>query len=1463
MWPQALQMSRDECRGILRRLELESYSNVISVFRAQGGLTENKAKLLEELRGIFHISQERHRAEARRVANDEQLCTIAEAISGPNTWQEWSREGRRSYPMLPRVAPQTALALIANNVAKETATENANLPYPADTAAAAIAAEHANTLSAIAGRESVEKAAWETKRDAYVVTEDPFKMPDIPSSSKKNLKRNISDSHTGSNKKRIVSDTSPIKQQQQQQQKQKQFHHITANSAQPTSPNMGSNIQKLYHNHNSKAAQNRINQMQQVQPKQKLATKKSAASAGAGSTGTVMPGTPGKRQATPAKSGRKSNLKLQEQKQLQLLQQQQHQEQQLAQSQQQLLPQTGLRSLQHIVGEGIDESYNETKYAQPLIAASKKDITKNLTKLQLPSVITSPTPMATAVSPTVLTSSMVSHTPSPSATSMNVLVSSSTRIDAPTSSNMSGVSLGGVGVNMPISPMIHNKTEKQLISTPVQKIILEDRLPPQLSSSSTTASVGTSVASAIVVSTASTFTQLQSTTTTPPQIMTLPQITAAATKLRAINTTILPPGTKLTTKKLTNAALLNTSAGGSNESNTILPSQTQVFSFIEANNANNINNNSSASNIQTSLAGPTHTPPAIIQLQSANNINENVMATTATTTITSSSSLPVQGKVLTTKLPVTLGGGATVAGGANVSSGGNTVNITKIETLNNGATLVGGAGGGCLSSNSNTLVGGTTTVVKNMGSTLLLSPNQTVGSSGNALFSTLTSGASVFRKSQFIKTGAIGISTSNTGKISGTFTSSNSGPQIISNIKLTPANTNTNISTISQTNQQNQQPTTAPFLQHQLKNISRTNVKISNGKVFIQSGATDGSSKGKLHSTLSHKILPKAVVSSGAGTSSQHQPPRVAIQNIQIIPAPLNSPGNLTANPFHTATSQSQTTRSASNTNTGGKKGNMNMVFVPSAGVRTTAGTITLAKNSGGSTVAATNKVQQTAQSSDTVKPNVVIIGASTAKSTINTPIKATTFFDNSNKYNLNTPISVGISNTIRSQMITEDTPVDILNMPIIVDSGDGTNITMGNNIGDTVTVLPTSLVESATQSQQQQPSTIILGATDWEMELDQATAVAAATKAAARSVCRRQASDNISGTDKQQKQQQQHQDKESIDGETIIIDDSFEDVIVEEQEDGDTDVGAETDGTVDGEAVGEGTGGEEGQEISEKAYTIFSGNESEGEALMAKQRETTVKLKVGRMQKPFNNNTNPSTTSAAVVAAVLSNDDSEPIEVIDDDDENEREEKRKKAQPAATITSVGDHKAQKGNENKFEKKINATNEHNEEGGNANTTGIECETDAGFDETIVADIDENTAIEYIEEDINTQLTHAVAKVDKVEEQCNIGAATKKATKIQSEVIVLGDNDAAPASPTSTLIIAAARTKLVTTPLSEATTTTLISQSKTQVDAVDDVGETGSSIAASCNLLTLNADKIENVSKTVINNNGSENIISPQ
>ncbi|XP_053695126.1 BRCA2-interacting transcriptional repressor EMSY [Sabethes cyaneus] len=133
MWPMKLDMTRDECRGVLRRLELESYSSIVSTFRAQGGLCKEKARILEDLRRQLHISQDRHKAEARRVANDEKLTTVAELISGPNTYQDWCREGRRTFPILPRTTPYTALTYIANTVCEQISRQNAKLPHPFET----------------------------------------------------------------------------------------------------------------------------------------------------------------------------------------------------------------------------------------------------------------------------------------------------------------------------------------------------------------------------------------------------------------------------------------------------------------------------------------------------------------------------------------------------------------------------------------------------------------------------------------------------------------------------------------------------------------------------------------------------------------------------------------------------------------------------------------------------------------------------------------------------------------------------------------------------------------------------------------------------------------------------------------------------------------------------------------------------------------------------------------------------------------------------------------------------------------------------------------------------------------------------------------------------------------------------------------------------------------------------------
>ncbi|XP_059049855.1 BRCA2-interacting transcriptional repressor EMSY [Achroia grisella] len=127
MWPMLLNMTRDECRRTLRRLELEAYSNMISVLRAQGPLEEKRKKLLEELRAVLHISHDRHSAEARRVSNDELLATIADQLAGPNTGLAWICEGRRRVPLLPRGIPQTMYTEIADKAAEINIAKNKEL----------------------------------------------------------------------------------------------------------------------------------------------------------------------------------------------------------------------------------------------------------------------------------------------------------------------------------------------------------------------------------------------------------------------------------------------------------------------------------------------------------------------------------------------------------------------------------------------------------------------------------------------------------------------------------------------------------------------------------------------------------------------------------------------------------------------------------------------------------------------------------------------------------------------------------------------------------------------------------------------------------------------------------------------------------------------------------------------------------------------------------------------------------------------------------------------------------------------------------------------------------------------------------------------------------------------------------------------------------------------------------------
>ncbi|XP_054167439.1 BRCA2-interacting transcriptional repressor EMSY-like isoform X2 [Oppia nitens] len=133
MWPMILDNTRDECKRSLRRYELEAYSAVVTALRAQGDLNKDKRKLLQDLCSLLSISLERHRAEIRRAVNDEKLNTIAHHMSGANTSTEWTIEGRRLIPLLPRLVPQTAFTGVANSVANEHLSRNQNILHPSET----------------------------------------------------------------------------------------------------------------------------------------------------------------------------------------------------------------------------------------------------------------------------------------------------------------------------------------------------------------------------------------------------------------------------------------------------------------------------------------------------------------------------------------------------------------------------------------------------------------------------------------------------------------------------------------------------------------------------------------------------------------------------------------------------------------------------------------------------------------------------------------------------------------------------------------------------------------------------------------------------------------------------------------------------------------------------------------------------------------------------------------------------------------------------------------------------------------------------------------------------------------------------------------------------------------------------------------------------------------------------------
>ncbi|XP_062120642.1 mucin-2 [Drosophila sulfurigaster albostrigata] len=903
MWPQTLQMSRDECRGMLRRLELESYSHIISVFRAQGSLSETKAKLLEELRQVFHITQERHCAEVRRAANDEQLCTIAENVCGPNTWQEWSREGRRPYPLLPRISPQTALSIVANDLAAKALAENAKLASPHETGANLGEAlrEQANYLMLKHGKHKYQE-------QPHVIMEEPFKVPDLPNEIKKaTLKRKENDAGEASkpNKKRNTQHDYRQQLQQGQQQQQQQI------AAQDEDGHVGHPVEQRP---SPRTMQQRYFYQQQQKHKQRLSSKKGAAHAAlannSGNLSSVAANT------KPAKSGRRRA-----QKQLQLQQkQQQEQQQQQQQQQHKVLLATTLPAATAAAAEPttpttmpqLQQHPNANHLVQPhveyILDEALKSVAASKLKTLSPVVQQSPTitPRSIVSSPVVFKDNKMSPT-----------------------------------------PQQQQQQPLPQLSTPVKKYIVEER---QASPTICTANLPLA-----------------------PQIISVQQI-AAPPKVRS--TTILPPGTKLTPKKI---QLLDKQPLPQTPTlpTVVSPStaQLRVIAYDQQQQQPSQHAISNLSSKATTAAAAATTPQKYI-------VEERVPSQTATPTSSQSQSQSI----------------------ATPLSSASAVNIIK---------------------------------------------NIPASSLNNTLITPLTNAMPVFRKATTSTVGAATVTASPVATAASPSTS-----QLLGNIKLSS-------SSIKQV------PSSA------LRNIK---ICSPNGKVFLP--AT------KLHAgSIIHKLNPNpsnptAAAAAGGTTVSKatvsvsnaalsptgHQlttptspqpaaQQRITIQKMQLLtPTQMTSGGVAKGKPTTLSVSKS------------------NLVFLPTSGMRA----VTLASS------AATSKPKTTSELLSTAKPNVLVIGPASATANAASSSSSTQQQQQQTVVAATTSIlgAAGKAKPTANQLITEDTPIDIINMPIIVASDNGAS-TEASPKTPAAKTAPTSMV--------------VLNATDWEMELDQASKASSA----------------------------------------------------------------------------------------------------------------------------------------------------------------------------------------------------------------------------------------------------------------------------------------------------------------------------------------------------------------------------------
>ncbi|CAF2715309.1 unnamed protein product [Rotaria sp. Silwood2] len=104
----------------IKNMAVNSYSQIISAFRAQGDLTENQLNILPVLQNTFGISRERHTAEVKRALYDEQLSEIATSINPSSNTTNWEIEANYACPTIVHRPPNTKSIQLAEHVLQTT-----------------------------------------------------------------------------------------------------------------------------------------------------------------------------------------------------------------------------------------------------------------------------------------------------------------------------------------------------------------------------------------------------------------------------------------------------------------------------------------------------------------------------------------------------------------------------------------------------------------------------------------------------------------------------------------------------------------------------------------------------------------------------------------------------------------------------------------------------------------------------------------------------------------------------------------------------------------------------------------------------------------------------------------------------------------------------------------------------------------------------------------------------------------------------------------------------------------------------------------------------------------------------------------------------------------------------------------------------------------------------------------------